>query len=304
MAYIIRSDIVVPDPQGKFAYLTRHGEAPRELAQYMAQLESAGFMMPASDFQGFKAFIEELTVAGIWGSVKEVYPLYGNSMESVTVKLKSELSSAKLSPVNGLSLSGFEVVDGRVKGTANRSFVNSNSPALDCGFDVGALNNSFITSFYMDSSSLNLSSGGTCCVFGAYLKLDTATQVATELRNSPSGVLQYGVSNQSSTVFSDAATPTETVGVVSFIGRPASRAIWVNGNRIYGGTNSIDATANTARRAWLLAKNPAGSNGSTTQGFNGRMRLACILDGDMPEDKIPLLNTSITNLMAALGRSF
>lgn len=90
MAYILKSDLVVNDPNGEFNYLTPLGLATKELAEYYNSMELAGYDLSQSEFNALKSYQENLMTIGQWDNIMEFAPLIGNTIDQVSIKLKAK----------------------------------------------------------------------------------------------------------------------------------------------------------------------------------------------------------------------
>lgn len=302
MAYVLKSDVVVADPTGRFPYLTRYGIAHGDLAKYMTALEARGFAMPQADFTAFKTFIDTLEAAGLWGKLLEVYPFYGSDFSHMTVKLKSKLAAAELAALNGMSASRFEGANGMLLGTNNATYANNDSPAFDTGFTAATLGRRWGATFYVDASSGLGYTSGTAerVLFGAVYDAGGLRQTQVGLRFEDGGVRRLSLANSAGK--SMITLPAVPTGVVRAQADQTAFSALVDSTS-YSVSGAQDLAADLNRKVWLLAKNPA-PGGTITTGFNGKVRFAAFDDGTIPANSVATYRDAVVALMTALGKSF
>ena len=307
MAYVIKSDLVVPDPSNRFPFLTRYGLAPRELSQYMTALEAEGFVMSQAAFTGFLSFIDTLKAAGVWSHLKEIYPLFGANASQAAIKLKADWAPAKMTPKNGLNDAAFEVVGGVVRGFAARAYLHDNTPAFGTGVNAASVGKKWAFTAYADASGIDASLFGTQpsrALWGASLDDAATNQTLAEIKFSSVNEARFsicsGVRKDSPLTF------PKPKGVLRFDAQlyPTVSAAWVNGSKypitaITADTGSVDRD----EEIWLFAKKPHGV-GTVSQGFNGPVRFAAVDDGQLSDTAYATYRAAIESLMLALGKTF
>ncbi|OSI94370.1 hypothetical protein, partial [Bradyrhizobium canariense] len=71
MAYIIKSDVAVEDPNGKYPYFTRFGITHPDIKVYMDNLELEGYSMTKQEFDALDRFIKTLDERSLWNNILE-----------------------------------------------------------------------------------------------------------------------------------------------------------------------------------------------------------------------------------------
>src|SRR5690606_5257726 len=94
MAYILKSNIVVNDPDSRFEYNTPLGVTTKELSIYYYALIDKGYSMTQAEFNALDSYQRGLIALGKWGDIKEFAPLIGNTVEQVAIKLKYKNTQA------------------------------------------------------------------------------------------------------------------------------------------------------------------------------------------------------------------
>lgn len=307
MAYVIKSDLVVPDPSNRFPFLTRYGLAPRELSQYMTALEAEGFVLSQAAFTGFLTFIDTLKTAGVWSHLKEIYPLFGANASHAAIKLKADWAPAKMTAKNGLNDAAFEVVGGVVRGLAARVYLDANTPAFGTGVNAISVGKKWAFTAYADASGIDATQFSTKpsrALWGASLDDAAIAQTLAEVRltSETEGMLSIG--SGGGKVSSIAIAKPK--GIMRFDAQlyPTLSNCWVNGNKYPVIAITADSgTVDRDEEIWLFAKKPHGV-GTVSQGFNGPVRFAAVDDGQLTDAAYGAYRAAIDNLMLVLGKAF
>lgn len=314
MAYIIKSDVAVEDPEGKYPYFTRFGITHPDIKVYMDNLELSGYSLNKQEFDALDRFIKTLEERSLWANILEVYPFIGNSVSAATVKLKpfksSKLSIKNTSTSASLSLdSNWDITaDGKVIGIKNqRTYQSDNASCFDTDLIVSDLTQDWgFSAYVLDTEIVNVPDRSHA-LFGASLDEFANSQVLVEYRNwndvGIDGCLVCG-SNRSGRGY----------GTVPLAYTSSGRVLQYTCDRsdmlaLSGGTTVLNAKApnytypkSEERPVYLLAKSPF--TGSVMQGFNGGMRFAMVERKFGTLDDKTVIKNAISTLMTDLGKNW
>ncbi|OCH31883.1 hypothetical protein A6E13_16195 [Aliivibrio fischeri] len=314
MAYIIKSDVAVEDPNGRFPYFTRFGITHPDIKNYMDNLESVGYLMNKKEFDGLNRFIRTLESRSLWINVLEVYPFIGNSIASATIKLKpfklTQLSVKNTSTSASLSLKdNWDITpDGNVIGIKNnREYQETYTSCFDTGLVVDDLNQDWGFSAYVLDTEIVNTPDRSHSLFGASLDEFAQHQVLVEYRNWNDvgiGGCLVSASNRSGRGYGN--IPLDYV--------PGGRVLQFTCDRselmaLSGDTTVLDVTApsytypkSEERPIYLLSKSPF--SGGIMQGFNGGMRFAMVENKSSRLEDKKIINQAIVDLMTDLGKNW
>lgn len=286
MAYIIKSDVAVEDPNGKYPYFTRFGITHPDIKVYMDNLELEGYSMTKQEFDALERFIKTLEERSLWNGILEVYPFIGDSISAATVKLKS-LNSSKLLIKNTTTSASLSLddnwditADGKIIGIKNaRTYQSALASCFDTNITVGELSQEWgFSAYILDTEIVNVEDKSHA-LFGASLDEFANSQVLVEYRNwNDAGLDGCIVCGSNRTGRGLGSLPLAYV--------PGGRILQYTCDRsdmmaLSGGTKVLETKApnytfpkSEDRPVYLLAKSPF--TGDVMQGFNGGMRFAMI----------------------------
>lgn len=311
MATILKSNTVVNNPDREFKYYTKRGITDKALSDFLTGMESVGYDLTDAEYQAVKVFKDNLITADVWDKIYEVYPLMGNSLESAGVKLKS-VSNPVLTPVDGLNISHFQTVGGKIVGKSAlvTPRYTGNAPRFDTNLKFSELPNRH-AGFHVYCG--NAPVGDTHFsqpVMGALLgKNNEQSQLVATL-----GVNVFA-SQYVARILTQAGAPTNGfsngLGLLSYVSRPqvidvsAKGVLYRAGVKIGEGAiallESKDSYNADTTLGFLGHNKPIGSTAATT-GYSGAVRFGCITSGFMTDEDITTLNTEVVALMTKLGK--
>lgn len=306
MALILTSDKVASNPDADWRYMTPYGPTHKELADYVAAIESPSWSMGTQAFAGLDAFISEMKDEKIWSKITEVMPLFGADYAGVRRKLKGTLGGLLMSPVNGDSIGNYQSSGGAYIGRSSIAYMTSGSPALDPAITTDQLGARFGFCAYAQASSIPLfnTSNLQRHLMGASLTSGSSrqTQATVAFNTTHSDSYMRGSAKSGSDSNSNGSGHRDGVLYWGF-DAPQSRAFLDDGDEVVvGPVVNYDASL-AARSVWLFAKNPFPTD-TQTQGWNGVVRFAAFDDGTLTAPEMETYRQAINALMVALGKSF
>lgn len=303
MAFVLRSNITVSDPNGKYPYYTRFGPSPGDVSRFMIALEAAGYDLTESEFFALKAFVEGLEDDGIYSRIHEIYPLMGNSIETAAIKLRGMISPGPMIPINGLSDDHLEIVDGRVVGKAASAPSLNGTRRFGTGVTVGSL---------MPACGFHILAGGgsgggrqpmlgtlvraDSLAFGAGVDVVDGTRLDGYYRSETKIGLAGGWTGAMA-LYSVVCEPNVTPGLST---RPT---YYRDGVRIGENSFSLISGAADAELAFFGRNSYGGQSGAgSDSGFSGKIRFGAITKGDLGSNAVSQLNDRVRTLAIALGK--
>lgn len=291
MAYILKSNIVVNNPEHNFEYVTPLGLAGEELSAYYNKILSLGYSLSQSEFDSLKTFQQGMESIGQWENIEEYAPLIGNTVAQVAVKYKYK-NSQSAEAKEGLSDSN---VDG--KGLVFIPRVASYPPALDLKYSsLDSFNSGGggLISYHKNTTSSFISGQRYTIVHGGGL---------FESYSSIDGIYNtYLESNMLSPVEPNA--PMVYLSKYEIVsGEIRNRRTYVGGV-IAGFSDTPIATTSPSGDTSAIIGGRIGAPGArSTYGFEGNIRLVILHNGKMPESSIPQVSQLFENLVSGLGKT-
>lgn len=309
MAYILKSNVVVNDPEGRFEFYSKYGKAPKDVAKYVKDLEQSGYSVSVTEFNALRDFVNNLEQGMVWDKVREAYPIMGGNLEGASIKLKSLNSVFSMSPLNGFDKSRLEMVNGKVLGkkatpatsTGNQPMLNTHVKVSDLGEDVG---------FHFYAGGVTNTGASIWQPLIGAITADSVSATRTEL------AVNIETSNITATLNtvprSASASFVGSTGViggnisVNVAGVSNKSAHYFNGVET-SSTTAVNTNNGTDRSVELalfgrVAPNVPSQTGASTA-YSGFVRFGCITSGNLTGEQTALLHREINKLMVALGKS-
>lgn len=308
MAYILRSNATVSDPDDKFPYYSRYGVTHKELATFMLDMESQGYVVTEGEFSALDDFITTLKSNLLWGKVHEVYPIIGNGLASSLVKLKTLEGGTIMSSLDGFNESHLEIVGGKVLGKKQTAATAAGSqPRVETGVTVASLLPGAGFHFYCGNAQA-ADASYMQPVIGALMH-SSASGTSTQLAVDVTAAVDRSVFSASPINIS--AGYNNTPGIMGVVGRPNPTAVGVstytdyyrNGiflhsqlPRLISGDASVTLS--------LFGRNaPLTTHGTgTSTGYSGIVRFGCITDGFWTAAQVEILHDALTQVVTDLGK--
>lgn len=305
MAMILRSDKVATNPDIDWKYVTPYGPTHKEVAEYLAAITTDAFDPGQSVFAALDKFVTDLKVAGIWGKVHEIIPLYGSTYDAVRRKLKGEWGGLSLTAVNGDVASNYEQAGGVYIGRDKIAFATQNGPALNTGFTASRLDTGWGFTTMIDSDLSGDATAGARALMGASLGEIAANRQVEARLDYQSGLATFALSAANFGSHSITPTTDNFAGLARFSAMKTGPLTSVfthfkEGESAVASNGNYDETVPRDRAIWLLGK----SNRPTAAGFNGKMRFAAFDDGTLGSSETQLMFDAINDLAAAMGKTF
>ena len=306
MAYILKSNVSVNDPDNRFEYYSDYGKTNKEVARFLSNMSATGYMVTKPEFTALNNFVENLKEAAIWDKVYEVYPLMGKDTAGTLVKLKAYEGGEIMTVMNGFNDSMLEIVNGKVLGKKVTSATSQgNQPMVNTGLSIGKIFPNAGFHFYFGESQ-PLAASYWQPVVGALLTSSAggiAAQIAVNM----------------------AINEDDRVLGSSKIIAPINNSMALRGfnaiERVAGVSNQVkryDGTTKTAFSQGSLASvgdsgatkiaifgrnAPHTANGAgTSTSYSGKVRFGCVTSGYLDDNQMTTLYAEITTLLTALGK--
>lgn len=299
MSYVLKSDVAANDPNNELPFYTKYGVAPYELKNFVDDLLLEGYALEQSDFDAFKSFIENLKSGKLWGKVREVYPLVGDSVDSAAVKLKSLTVGRKMAKLGGINNNYFEFSGNKILGKKEIPTVTTDAPRFNTGVKISDLNYNYcITALvgprFRAASTVQALWGGTQADNGV---------PATNVLNIDDGTNPRSFRLQNSSGIAGMSTP-DTPLIMQADADVESYKVFLDGALVEQGALTADQTAPTNRDLHLFARNGFGANELQTGSFEPSVRCVVLTEGGLDTYELSLLRAELTTLTSSLGRSY
>ena len=278
-------------------YITDYGVCRLEVKEYIETLSSMGFVLSQIEFEAFRDFIDNLERMKLLDKTLEIYPLFGNDLNTFSVKLKY-LRTQSLVPVNGFSTSQMELSGSRYIGKNDTTYKSSLTPMFDTDVLVSDLNFDFNVSALV-GSALDPTTGGGRYLFGAS-QIDNALTYTSVGFESFSGTFRTNIGNSSSVMRN---IIDNVDGVFSWNTNKYSSCTYIEAEKITSPGTIAQNKINTDVEMALFARRGFGANTNLTGGTTQKVRFVVVSKGlKIPE--IENLNIEINTLCEKLGKSF
>lgn len=87
MTYILKSNKIVEDNDGRFPYVTPYGETNKYVSNYYTNMLLAGYEISQAEFDILNEYTNGLISSGAINAIVELYPFMGNSVDAMLTKL-------------------------------------------------------------------------------------------------------------------------------------------------------------------------------------------------------------------------
>ncbi len=303
MAYVLKTDETVLDPNGSFDYLTSQGVATKDIADFVKALENENYNISSSEFTALKNFVSGLKDLGVWENIIEFLPMYGSTIDAQLVKLKYENSQAGI-VVNNLNQTNVD----SGKGLIWNSHTRYDSPCVDLDLTQAEIlsKKGFGTIMYSKATGNGVHSrtgyfgAGDGIGQGMYLSTNSAAS------NLSKGFLQslYAIPNTDMTV----ANILFTTNKVNNSDEIFERSAYYNGSEVSLLNTKVSITTggfnNTSFYLGALNVETADPNGTTEYSYYGGIRLFIMHDGNIPVTLADQINTLTNNFITASNKTF
>lgn len=306
MAYILKSNIAVNDPNNRFEYYSYYGKTSKEVSRFLSNMDATGYMVTKPEFDALNAFVNNLKSADIWDKVYEVYPIMGKNTAGALVKLKAYEGGEIMTAMNGFNDSMLEIVNGKVLGKkVTAATLAGNQPMVDTGLSIGKIFPNAGFHFYF---------GEAASFAGSYWQ----PVVGALLTSEASGITAQMAVNMSTNEDDRSLGTSKLVAAVNnnmelrgfnAIERVAGVSVQVK--RYDGATKTafsagvLASVGNSiATKIAIFGRNaPHTTNGAgTSTGYSGKVRFGCVTSGYLSDSQMTTLYAEITTLLTALGK--
>ena len=309
MAYILKSNTTVADPDDRYEYYTRLGSASKEVAKYINTLELTGYVMSSTEFNALNNFVNNLKAGLVWDKVHEVYPLMGKDLNGAVIKLKTLMGGSVLSPLNGFNDSMLEVVNGKVLGKAiSTASTSGNQPMLETGVTVASLLPSVGFHFYAGNAG-SITASYSQPLIGALTGTSTAdnvTQLAVNTNQLEfSGALAQ-TERKSKTSYSNTKSVIGYVAAANVVNVSTRSTFYVNGiKKEEFAPVAISTTGDNSKTLAIFGRKATltGNGAGTSTNYSGVVRFGCITSGYLSDAQVAILHSEIGLLLTALGKT-
>ena len=278
-------------------YITEFGKCRIEVKEYIETLASLGFIVTQIEFEAFRDFIDNLERMKLLDKTLEIYPLFGNDLNTFSVKLKY-LRTQRLVPTNGFGVSQMELSGNNYIGKNDTTYKGASTPMFNTDVLVSDLNFDFNVSALV-GAALDPTTGGGRYLFGAS-QIDNATSYTSVGFESFSGIFQTNIGNSSGVMRN---TVNNVDGVFSWNTDNYASRTYVEKERVKSAGTVTQNKINTDVDMALFARRGFGTNTNLTGGITQKVRFVVVSKGlKIPE--IENLNVEINTLCEKLGKSF
>lgn len=308
MAYILKSNTAVNDPNNRFEYYSEYGKTSKEISRFLINMRATGYEVTKPEFDALSAFVNNLKSADIWDKVYEVYPIMGKDTAGTLVKLKAYEGGEIMTVMNGFDDSMLEIVNGKVIGkkvTAATS--QGNQPMVNTGLSIGKIfPNAGFHGYFGGAAAV--AAGYWQPVWGAILGKASTTALAQFAVNSSENV--QGIALGSTILHRKPLI--DTMGLRGFnavenvAGVSVKYKTYENGVASEFGSGTLaDVGESPATKLALFGRNaPHTTNGAgTSTGYSGKVRFGCVTSGYLSDSQMTTLYAEITTLLTALGKT-
>lgn len=307
MAYILKSNVIVEDNDGKFPYLTPFGETNKYASSYFNEMAEKGYNLTLSDFNAIHDFTQGLIDNGVMDSIIELYPFMGSTINQSLVKLKHKSVKSAFIRNN----TGNVLFDG--KGLSFPNYLTSGVMGIGTGLKISEV---------YEGSGFGIS---------AYIKYDNS-DARTEMRNifsaastvvggngsgsdaiitsrRPSGA----VTNKllvSSPSFPNIPTAQDTAsGIVTLTNRwNESKQIYErtsrwNGSVLGTSASNVQLSPPTFDTDFNIGSAHVLADNSSYYSFHGKIRFIAVLNGSVDASIASQIEQAISTFITATGKN-
>lgn len=306
MAYILKSNIAVNDPDNRFEYYSNYGKTSKEVVRFLSNMSATGYEVTKPEFTALNNFVENLKEAAIWDKVYEVYPIMGKDTAGTLVKLKAYEGGEIMTVMNGFNDSMLEIVDGKVIGKkVTAPTTAGNQPMVNTGLSIGKIFPNAGFHFYFGEAE---SFGGSYWqpVVGALLT-SSVTGVSAQIAiNTVNNEEDRALGTQKRTAPID-----NSMGLRGFNAVEAVAGVSVKYKK-YDGTTKTDflSPSNASvgvsgdTKIAIFGRNAPHieNQAGASTGYTGKVRFGCITSGYLDDSQMTTLYAEITTLLTALGK--
>lgn len=306
MAYILKSNIAVNDPDNRFEYYSDYGKTSKEISRFLSNMSATGYVVAKPEFNALNAFVNNLKASDIWDKVYEVYPIMGKDTAGTLVKLKAYEGGEVMTVMNGFDDSMLEIVNGKVIGKKATTPSNAgNAPMVNTGLSIGKIFPNAGFHFYFGEAGTSGSSYWQP-VIGAILGTTAATNTAQLAINQVTGRQSGSLGSTTREVTLD-----NTIGLRGFNAVENVAGVSVKYKDYINGvatefTSGLTANVgeSPATKLALFGRNaPHTTNGAgSSTGYSGKVRFGCVTSGYLSDSQMVTLYAEITTLITALGK--
>lgn len=304
MAYILKSNVSINDPNDLINYYTKYGVTTPSTKIYLDDLESDGFVLDDNEGSAIVSFVRNLDNAGVWPKVRECYPFIGDSLSAVSLKLKSVTANRRMAALGGLSFSDFELVNGKSVGKNITTWASVDSKRFNTGLKISDLDDSWAIHAYLGSIPIEASTNNLPLWGASQNEFATRSTVANFL-NDGANAQEMRLSNQSDRI--EHTTPS-SMGpfVYQAVADKDDASIYLNGALDFSSVfpSRQPGALPTNRDLHLFGQNGFGTNENVTGHFPGKVRFFMLTDGNLTISEQDFIRNQTELLMSALGRAF
>lgn len=300
MAVEIKSNYSVIDELGRFPYSTSYGNTfHQELYDFTKKTNLSGFTQ--TDFNATDAMISALKSLGVWNSIQEFLPFFGNTIDSQVLKLKS--TSNTLAEKHNSIDNTF--IDG--KGLNYTSQLVRNAKGVKLGIsnlDILKSNTGFgVISYFQNNPSLV--AHDMRILFGQSAAVGTLTTGDVGIGFLSSSDLLANHNFDSSNYFTNSVDTMLYFSLISWnSSKQISKRLYRgNGTQLLKSTSTVNITAPSYEDFPLIGAQKVKNSNDAMYGWAGKIRLFITYDGTIAEDKISAVESAINTFLSATGKT-
>lgn len=306
MAYILKSNVTVNDPDNRFEYYSDYGKTSKEISRFLSNMSATGYVVTKPEFTALNNFVENLKEASIWDKVYEVYPLMGKDTAGTLVKLKAYEGGEVMTVMNGFDDSMLEIVNGKVLGKKVTAASSAgNAPMVNTGLSIGKIFPNAGFHFYF-GEALPLSASYWQPVVGALLTSNAggiAAQIAVNMSINEGDRALGSTKIVAPIDNSMALRGFNAIERVAGVSNQVKRYDGTTKTDFSQGSNASVGASGDTKLAIFGRNAPYTTNGAgTSTAYSGKVRFGCITSGYLSDSQMTTLYAEITTLLSSLGK--
>ena len=278
-------------------YYTKYGKCRLELKQYVDTLTDSGTILTQAQFDAFNDFMNNLSDLKILDKVKEIYPLYGDNIDSFRTKLKY-INAEKLTLENGFDITRAELSNGKYIGKNDTSYISTNCPCLGTGVKISDLNGSFNVTALV-GADVNTTNGGKW-LLGAIQDATSTPSTHVGFVLNATG-FQADIANGSGSI--GRRVVTNSPGVFSFNSYATYCRYYKDAISLSRVSGTTVSTANNSQEFFLFARRGYGTNSTLSSGITQKVRLV-VISQELKYFEVASLTEQVNLLSSKLGKNF
>ena len=281
MTYILKSNKIVEDNNGRFPYLTPYGETNKYVSNYYENMLLVGYEITKAEFDILNEYTSGLISSGAINAIVELYPFMGNSVDAMLTKLVF-VDNPRLGKIASFGAANIDS-----KGIKFDTYKTSRADALKTNILLSSIfgGNGFGVSAYVKYNNTD-GKTNTRTIVGVSNSVpgaDTGSEHSVSLSRRPDGrvINKFLVSSPSTTPIS-----AETdAGILTIYNKwNTSKIITERGVRFKGvslssSTSAVQLSNPIYDTDFYVGASHVSSDNLAYYGFHGHIRSLALLNG-------------------------